>query len=41
MSLRSIRHALSDLIAEDRPAFKRIDVSPAKYDDGTWLRPRY
>jgi hypothetical protein len=41
MSLRSIRHALADLIAEDRPAFKKIDVSPAKSDDGAWLWPRY
>jgi hypothetical protein len=28
------------LIAEDRPDFKRIDVSPARSDDGSWLEPR-
>jgi hypothetical protein len=37
-TVRRIRHALSDLVPEDRPAFKRIDVSPAKPDDGAWLR---
>ena len=37
-SLRRIRLALSDLVAEDRPAFKRIDASPALGDDGRWLR---
>jgi len=39
-SLRCLRRAFSDLIAEDRPGFKRIDVSPARYDDGSWLEPR-
>jgi hypothetical protein len=38
--LRRLGRALSDLVAEDRPGFKRIDVSPARYDDGSWLRPR-
>jgi hypothetical protein len=38
--LRHLRLALSDLIAEDRPDFKRIDESPAQYDDGSWLEPR-
>ena len=37
---RRLRNALSGLIAEDRPGFKRIDVSPARYDDGSWLEPR-
>jgi hypothetical protein len=37
---RRLRNALSGLIAEDRPDFKRIDVSPARYDDGSWLEPR-
>jgi hypothetical protein len=36
--LRRIRLALSELVAEDRPAFKRIDASPALADDGRWLR---
>jgi hypothetical protein len=39
-ALRTFRHAMSGLLAEDRPAFKRIDASPARYDDGSWLRPR-
>jgi hypothetical protein len=34
---RKIRLALSDLVAEDRPDFKRVDASPALYDDGRWL----
>lgn len=38
--LRRIRRAVSGLVAEDRPSFKRIDVSPARYDDGSWLEPR-
>jgi hypothetical protein len=38
-TLRHIRRALSGLIAEDRPHFKRIDASSARYDDGSWLRP--
>jgi hypothetical protein len=39
-TLRRIRVALSDLVAEGRPAFKRLDASPARYDDGAWLRSR-
>jgi hypothetical protein len=38
--LRRMRRALSDLVAEDRPGFKRLDVSAARYDDGSWLEPR-
>jgi hypothetical protein len=38
--LRRIRHAVSSIAAEDRPGFKRIDASPALYDDGAWLKPR-
>jgi hypothetical protein len=34
-----IRRALSGLVAEDRPGFKRLDASPVVYDDGAWLRP--
>jgi hypothetical protein len=38
-TLRRFRTALSGLVAEDRPAFKRVDaVSRARYDDGSWLR---
>jgi hypothetical protein len=32
-----IRRAVSDLVAEDRPDFKRVDVSRVRYDDGAWL----
>jgi hypothetical protein len=39
-SLRRLRLSLSGLIAEDRPSFKRIDASRARYDDGSWLEPR-
>jgi hypothetical protein len=38
--LRRLRNALSGLVAEDRTGFKRIDASPVKYDDGSWLSPR-
>jgi hypothetical protein len=38
--LRRIGRALSALVAEDRPAFKSIDASPALYDDGSWLTRR-
>jgi hypothetical protein len=40
-SLRRLRRAVGDLAAEDRPAFKRIDASPARYDDGSWLEPKH
>jgi hypothetical protein len=36
-SLRRIRIALAGLVAEDRRDFKRVDASPVKYDDGSWL----
>lgn len=35
--LRRFRRAVTVLGAEDRPAFKRVDASPARYDDGAWL----
>jgi hypothetical protein len=35
-----LRTALSALVAEDRADFKRLDASPVKYDDGSWLKPR-
>jgi hypothetical protein len=38
--LRRLRTVVSDLVAEDRAGFKRVDASPAKYDDGAWLTPR-
>jgi hypothetical protein len=37
MTLARIRRALSNLVAEDRPGFKRLDASAARYDDGAWL----
>jgi hypothetical protein len=37
-AFRRIYAVLSDLVAEDRPGFKRLDASPAKPDDGRWLR---
>jgi hypothetical protein len=39
-TLRRFRLALSDLVAEDRPNFKRVEVSPARQDDGSWLEAR-
>jgi hypothetical protein len=38
--LRRLRRAVVLLGAEDRPEFKRIDASPAVYDDGAWLKPK-
>jgi hypothetical protein len=38
--LRRFRRAVSVLGAEDRPEFKRVDASPAVYDDGSWLTPK-
>jgi hypothetical protein len=40
MKINRLRAALSNLVAEDRPGFKRVDASPARYDDGSWLTPR-
>ena len=39
-TLRRLRLTLTDLGADSRPAFKRVDASPARYDDGAWLSPR-
>jgi hypothetical protein len=36
--LTLLRRAVADLLAEDRPGFKRIDASPARPDDGSWLK---
>lgn len=35
--LRRLRDGIAALVAEDRPAFKRIDASPVIFDDGSWL----
>jgi hypothetical protein len=40
-TLRRLRLAASGLAAEDRPDFKRLDVSSASYDDGAWLKPHH
>jgi hypothetical protein len=39
--LRRVRRVVSELGAEDRPGFKRVDASPAVYDDGSWLTPKH
>jgi hypothetical protein len=38
--MRRFRLAVAGIVAEDRPSFKRVDASAAKYDDGSWLAPR-
>ncbi len=38
--LRRFRRAVTTLGTEGRPEFKRVDASPALYDDGSWLTPR-
>jgi hypothetical protein len=35
--LRRLRRAVVVLGNEDRPEFKKVDASPALYDDGSWL----
>ena len=37
---RRIRNAVANLAIEDRPHFKRVDVSRVSYDDGAWLQVR-
>ena len=39
-TMRRLRSILSDLVVDDRPSFKRIDASSARYDDGSWLDAR-
>jgi hypothetical protein len=39
-ALRRLRTAFTQLGTETRPEFKRIDASPALYDDGSWLTPK-
>jgi hypothetical protein len=38
--LRTLRSLVAGLVAEDRSGFKRLDASPVRYDDGSWLTPR-
>jgi hypothetical protein len=37
MTITRLRRALSGLVAEDRPGFKRVDASPVRADDASWL----
>jgi len=39
--IRRIRRSASDLVADTRPGFNRIDASPARYDDGSWLKSNH
>jgi hypothetical protein len=39
-AFRRLRATLSELVAEDRPGFKRLDASPARPDDGAWFERR-
>ena len=38
--LRRLRNAVTNLGTDSRPEFKRVDASPALYDDGSWLTPK-
>jgi hypothetical protein len=35
---QNLRRFVSDLVAEDRSGFKRLDASAARFDDGSWLK---
>jgi hypothetical protein len=37
--LRRLRNAVTIAASETRPEFKRVDASPALYDNGAWLKP--
>ena len=37
-TLSRLRRTAGNLVPEGRPGFKRIDASPARYDDGSWLK---
>jgi hypothetical protein len=39
-ALRRFRHVVTQLGSESRRDFKRVDASPALYDDGSWLTPK-
>jgi hypothetical protein len=40
MTMNRLRRAISGLVAEDRDGFKRVDASPARPDDASWLAAR-
>jgi hypothetical protein len=37
MNMNRLRRAFSGLVAEDRDGFKRVDASPVRPDDASWL----
>ena len=37
--LRRLQRVVTTAAYESRPEFKRVDASPARYDDGAWLKP--
>jgi hypothetical protein len=39
-ALRRFRSAITTFGTDSRPDFKRVDASPALYDDGAWLTPK-
>jgi hypothetical protein len=39
-ALRRLATAVTQLGTDSRPEFKRVDASPALYDDGSWLTPK-
>jgi hypothetical protein len=39
-ALRRFASAVTQLGADSRKDFKRVDASPALYDDGSWLTPK-
>jgi hypothetical protein len=39
-ALRRLRNAVTSIASDSRPDFKRVDASPALYDDGSWLTPK-
>ena len=39
-ALRRLRSAVTLFGTDSRPEFKRVDASPALYDDGSWLTPK-
>jgi hypothetical protein len=40
-ALRRLRTVVSQLGTDSRPEFKRVDASPALYDDGSWLTTKH
>jgi hypothetical protein len=38
-TLRRLTRAVAGTAYDTRPEFRRIDASPALYDNGAWLKP--